>query len=78
MSELAAKSRPAVRAVKTTISLPPDAVATLRELATARNTTLAEVVRRAISVEKFLGEALQTGCKILVEKKGKTKELIIF
>ena len=49
-----------------------------RQLASARNTTLAEVVRRAISVDKFIGEALQGGSKILVEKKGKTKELIIF
>jgi hypothetical protein len=73
-----AKAQRAPRAVKTTVSLPPEAITTLRELARVRNTTLAEVVRRAITMDKYLAEALQTGSRILVEKEGKTTELVIF
>lgn len=66
-------------AVKTTVSLSPDAVESLRAMALARNTTLAEVIRRALSVDKFLSDAAQAGCKILVEDPDKMiKELLIF
>ena len=65
------------RVVKTTLSLPPEALNTLRELARARNTTLAEVVRRAVKMDKILAAAVEDGGTILVEKQGKTKELVI-
>ncbi|HKS21820.1 MAG TPA: CopG family transcriptional regulator [Thermoanaerobaculia bacterium] len=72
------KPQPAPRAVKTSLSLPPDALSTLRELAATRNTTLAEVVRRAVRVDKFVAEALADGGKVYIEKDGKTTELIFF
>jgi len=72
------KPRSAPRAVKTSLSLPPEALSMLRELATSRNTTLAEVVRRAIRVDKFVAEALEDGGKVLIEKDGKTQELVFF
>lgn len=65
--------------MKTTLSLPGDAVAVLHELAEARNVSLAEVVRRALTVEKFLTDARKDGCRILVEDPEKLiKELVIF
>jgi hypothetical protein len=64
--------------VKTTISLPEEAVAMLRELADERNVSLAEVVRRALTIEKYLSDARKDGCRILVEDPAKLmKELVI-
>jgi predicted transcriptional regulator len=66
-------------ALKTTISLPEDTVAVLRELANARNVSFAEVVRRAITVEKYLSDARNEGCRILIEDPEKLiKEIVIF
>jgi hypothetical protein len=66
-------------ALKSTISLPENTVAVLRELAIARNASFAEVVRRAITVEKYLNDARRDGCRILVEHPDKLiKEIIIF
>jgi len=66
-------------ALKTTITLPEDMVAVLRELAGARNVSFVEVVRRAITVEKYLSDARNDGCRILVEDPEKLiKEIVIF
>ena len=65
--------------VKTTISLPEDAVAVLHELAAARNVSFAEVVRRALTMDKYLTDARKEGCRILVEDPEKlVKEIVIF
>lgn len=65
--------------VKTTITLPEDAVAVMHELAEARNVSLAEVVRRALTIEKYLSDARKDGCRILVEDPDKLiKEIVIF
>jgi len=66
-------------AVKTTVCLPQDALDVLRTLASERNTSFAEVIRRALSVDKYLADATKTGCKILVEDPDKLiKELVLF
>ena len=66
-------------ALKTTITLPEDMVAVLRELAVARNVSFVEVVRRAITVEKYLSDVRNDGCRILVEDPEKLiKEIVIF
>ena len=66
-------------AVKTTISLPEDAVTVLRELADARNVSFAEVVRRALTMDKYLSDARNDGCRILIEDAKKLiKEIVIF
>jgi hypothetical protein len=71
--------KPKTGPMKTTLSLPGDAVAVLHELAESRNVSLAEVVRRALTVEKFLTDARKDGCRILVEDPEKLiKELVIF
>jgi predicted DNA-binding ribbon-helix-helix protein len=65
--------------VKTTISLPEDAVAVLRELAVTRNVSFAEVVRRALTMDKYLSDARNEGCRVLIEDPEKLiKEIIIF
>ena len=66
-------------ALKTTISLPEETVAVLRELASARNASFAEVVRRAITMDKYLNDVRNQGCRILIEDPEKLiKEIVIF
>jgi hypothetical protein len=65
--------------VKTTITLPEDAVAVMHELAESRNVSLAEVVRRALTIEKYLSDVRKDGGRILVEDPDKLiKEIVIF
>jgi Ribbon-helix-helix protein, copG family len=79
-SKSTARERAAIKPpVKTTLSLPADTSEALRELAADRNTTLAEVIRRAVRLEQFVHETQKGGGKILVEDADNTvKELIIF
>jgi hypothetical protein len=66
------------RAVKTTVVLPEEAIVMLRTLAAERNVSLAEAVRRAVNIDKYLTDARRDGCRILVEDPEKTlKEIII-
>ncbi|HEV7424897.1 MAG TPA: CopG family transcriptional regulator [Thermoanaerobaculia bacterium] len=66
-------------ALKTTISLPEDTLAALRELAKARNVSFAEVIRRAVTMDKYLNDARKDGCRILIEDPEKLiKEIVIF
>jgi hypothetical protein len=67
-----------VPVVKTTVNLPPDAIEALRELANARRTSVADIIRRAIWMEKYLHDATKEGGKILIEEKDKTiKQLVL-
>ena len=62
---------------KVTLRLAPDARVALDWIAARRGLTLAEVVRQAISHEKFLTEELDRGSAILIEgKDGRVKQLI--
>jgi hypothetical protein len=71
--------KPRMGPLKTTISLPEDAVVVLRELAASRNVSFAEVVRRALTIDKYLVDARKEGCRILVEDPEKLiKEIVIF
>jgi hypothetical protein len=62
----------AKRSVKTTVLLTEDAAVALRALADDRNVSIAEAVRRAVSVDKYLTDARRDGCRILVEDPEKT------
>jgi len=65
--------------LKTTISLPADAVQVLRELAAARNVSFAEVIRRALHVEKFLDDERKQGRKLILQGEDlPERELVIF
>jgi hypothetical protein len=67
------------RPLKTTVSLPPEAVAVLRELSETRNVSFAEVIRRALHIEKYLEDARRSGGKLLIEQPDKSaRELVIF
>jgi len=65
--------------IKTTITLPEDAVSALRELSELRNVSFAEVVRRALTMDKYLTDVRKDGCRILIEDPEKlVKEIVIF
>ncbi|WP_315765146.1 MULTISPECIES: hypothetical protein [unclassified Bradyrhizobium] len=62
---------------KVTLRLAPDARVALDWIAAKRGLTLAEVVRQAISHEKFLTEEIDRGSTILIEgKDGRLKQLV--
>lgn len=81
MDRMASTTAPGSRKtpVKTTLNLPAETSETLRSLAADRQTTLAEVIRRALRVEQYLHEAQKEGRRILVQDADETiKELVIF
>jgi predicted transcriptional regulator len=53
-----------------------EAAAVLEELARRQNTTKAEVLRRAINLEKWFADTTDKGGKVLVEKDGQTREIV--
>ena len=50
--------------------------AALSELAEAKGTSMAEVLRDAIALEKWFAETTEQGGRVLVERDGKTREVI--
>jgi NRPS condensation-like uncharacterized protein len=64
--------------IRTSLALPKDEFATLKQLATKRHATVSDIVRRAIVLEKLLDDAIANGGKILVEEPDQpVKQLII-
>lgn len=64
--------------IKTSVNLPPEAVEALREIAEDRGTTVADVIRRAIWLEKYFHDATRKGGKVLVEDENqRLKEVVI-
>jgi hypothetical protein len=64
--------------IKTSMNLPAQSLETLRELAKQTNTSMAEVVRKAIEIEKFLRDASGEGSKILIKDKDSSiRELVL-
>ena len=68
----------AIPVVRTTVNLTPEAVEAVREMARDRSTTVADVIRRAIWIEKYLHDALKNGGKVLLEDDAHgRRELVI-
>lgn len=64
--------------VKLSVNLPPGDVAVIRELAKRRSTTMTEVIRRGISTQKYLQDAVDKGGKIFVEdRRGRLREIVL-
>ena len=75
--EVASASKETER-VKITISLSPEVAGVLRDLAAERGVSMTEVLRQAITTEKFLADAIRSGEKILLRepRKRTTRELV--
>ena len=64
--------------IKTSMTLPEQSIETLRELARANGSSMAEVVRRAVDTEKFLRDVTKEGSRILIKDKDSSmRELIL-
>jgi len=64
--------------VKVSMNLLQTDVDLLKELAKSRGTTVTDVVRQAIAVEKFLDQSQRNGEKLLIEDKDKRiRELVM-
>jgi hypothetical protein len=58
--------------IKISANLPASVVDILRQVAKLRRTTMTEVLKHAISLEKFLTETHREGGKFLIERKDKS------
>jgi len=64
--------------VKASMSLPKESVEIVRELADEAGTSMAEIVRRAIEIQKLLRDTTKQGGKILLKDRNQsTSELIL-
>lgn len=64
--------------VKVSMNLLQSDVDALKRLASARGTTVTDIVRQAIAVEKYLFESQQKGEKVLIEDRDKQiRELVM-
>jgi hypothetical protein len=64
--------------VKLSVNLPPEDVAVIRELSAKRSTTMTEVIRKGIGLQKYLQDAIDKGGKIFVEdRRGRLREIVL-
>lgn len=64
--------------VRTTISLTVDSLRDAKTLANDRNTTIQDVIRRAIFLEKFLADEIKAGGKVqVIDADNNVKELVL-
>jgi hypothetical protein len=60
------------------MNLPEESIEILKDLAKSTNSSMAEVVRRAVATEKFLRDETRAGSKILIKDKDNSiRELVI-
>ena len=63
--------------VQVTVNLPRSAVDALQQLAARRNTTVTEVLRHAISMERQIDDELSRGARVLIEQGDTFRELVV-
>ncbi|UPG92869.1 ribbon-helix-helix protein, CopG family [Luteibacter aegosomatissinici] len=63
---------------KLTVNLSDDVTQALRALAAEKGISLTEVLRQAISMERFLSQEVNEGKKILIEDKDGSMRQVIF
>lgn len=63
--------------VKVTFNMLDSEYATLEQLAKKRGISKTEVLRRALSMEKYLEDAVSGGAKVLIETKNGIRELLL-
>ncbi len=61
---------------RVTVNFAPSTYGVLRELASNRGKTIAEVLREAIALSKWFYDTRKQGGHILVEYNGKTHEIV--
>lgn len=53
-----------------------DAYEVLEQLAASRGKSISDVLRDAVALERWIEENRQAGARILIERDGKTRELV--
>lgn len=66
------------RWVRLSVNLDPVVLEALKELARRNGTTVTEMVRRAISDEKYFQDAADRGAQILIKEDGREIREVIF
>lgn len=64
--------------VKISANLPEETFSTLQELAEKRGVTMTEVLRQAISLDKFLQDEIDMGSKVMLEREGDLTQVVMF
>jgi metal-responsive CopG/Arc/MetJ family transcriptional regulator len=70
----------APKIIKTSVNLPADAVAAIREISQRTGSSMSDVIRQAITTEKYLQDTTSKGGKILIKENDNDttlKELLI-
>jgi len=69
----------AAERTKVTFSLPREVISVLRTLAQERGTSMTDVLRQAVTTEKYLSDAQKDGFVILLEnaRSGTTRQLVL-
>lgn len=77
-SDAEGTSRPPAGSRRTSFNLSPEAEEAVRELARRRGVSMGEVIRRALSTEKFLADRQAEGAKVLIrERDGTLREVVM-
>jgi hypothetical protein len=63
---------------RVTFTLPPDAIDFIKSESERSHVSMADVVRRALSTEKYLTAARQSGADILLQEAGKPVSRLVF
>ncbi len=64
--------------VKVSMNFTPQTIDVLRGLARSQGTTMTEVVRRSIGLQKFIAEEMEAGGKLIIEDvKGNLKRVLL-
>jgi predicted transcriptional regulator len=62
---------------KVTFKLPESDLATLKQLAARKHTSVTAILRSAIATERFIDEEVSQGSKVLIDRNGTVRELVI-
>lgn len=63
---------------KTSVTLPEETLNSLKAMSEKSGASMAEILRKAISTEKFLQDTVAEGGKVLIQEKDKAiKQLLV-
>ena len=75
MSPRAGAAQGAMTGRRLSVNVASDVAAAIEDLAKRHDTTITDVIRRAVSVYKFMDDEVRDGGKIMVERGGTVREL---
>ena len=64
-------------AIRVNVNFSQSAYETLENLARRKGTTMSEVLRRAIELEKFVQDEQEKGNRLLIESTGEVREVLV-